>query len=45
MKETSGETKAPGYIILNIDGNEFIRWMQDKDGQYRAINGYGIFEG
>lgn len=45
MKETSGEAKAPGYIILNIDGNEFIRWMQDKDGQYRAINGYGIFEG
>lgn len=45
MKDTSGETKAPGYIILNIDGNEFIRWMQDKDGQYRARNGYGIFEG
>lgn len=41
----NGNNSTPNYIILNIDGQEFIRWLQDQDGQYRSRNGYGLFEG
>ena len=46
LKE-SGSTGngSPKYIVLNIDGNEFIRWLRDQDGQYRNRTGFGIFEG
>ena len=36
---------SPQYITLNIDGNEFIRWLRDQNGQYRNRTGFGIFEG
>lgn len=36
---------SPQYIVLNIDGNEFIRWLRDQNGQYRNRTGFGIFEG
>lgn len=36
---------SPQYIVLNIDGNEFIRWIRDQNGQYRNRTGFGIFEG
>lgn len=36
---------SPQYIVLNIDGNEFIRWIRDQNGQYKNRTGFGIFEG
>lgn len=47
MKEygESGNSGSSKYIVLNIDGHEFIRWVQDQNGQYRNRNGYGLFEG
>ena len=36
---------SPQYIVLNIDGHEFIRWLRDQNGQYRNRTGFGIFEG
>ena len=47
MKEygESGSNGSSKYIVLNIDGHEFIRWVQDQNGQYRNRNGYGLFEG
>lgn len=41
----NGNNGTSNYIVLNIDGQEFIRWLQDQDGQYRSRNGYGLFEG
>ena len=50
MMEALGESgnnggSSPQYIVLNIDGNEFIRWLRDQNGQYRNRTGFGIFEG
>lgn len=41
----SNSGSSPQYIVLNIDGNEFIRWLRDQNGQYRNRTGFGIFEG
>lgn len=41
----NGGSGSPQYIVLNIDGNEFIRWLRDQNGQYRNRTGFGIFEG
>ena len=46
LKESgNGGSGSPQYIVLNIDGNEFIRWLRDQNGQYRNRTGFGIFEG
>lgn len=46
LKESgSNSGSSPQYIVLNIDGNEFIRWLRDQNGQYRNRTGFGIFEG
>lgn len=46
LKESgNGGSSSPQYIVLNIDGNEFIRWLRDQNGQYRNRTGFGIFEG
>lgn len=46
LKESgNGGNSSPQYIVLNIDGNEFIRWLRDQNGQYRNRTGFGIFEG
>nr|DAZ72610.1 MAG TPA: minor tail protein [Caudoviricetes sp.] len=46
LKESgNGGSGSPQYIVLNIDGNEFIRWLRDQNGQYRSRTGFGIFEG
>lgn len=46
LKESgNGGSSSPQYIVLNIDGNEFIRWLRNQNGQYRNRTGFGIFEG
>lgn len=46
LKESgNGGSGSPQYIVLNIDGNEFIRWLRDQNRQYRNRTGFGIFEG
>lgn len=46
LKESGNSgSGSPQYIVLNIDGNEFIRWLRDQNGQYRNRTGFGIFEG
>lgn len=46
LKESGNDgSGSPQYIVLNIDGNEFIRWLRDQNGQYRNRTGFGIFEG
>ena len=40
----SGSGTMPQYIILNMDGQEFIRWAQDENNQYRNRTGMGLFD-
>lgn len=42
--DKSGNAAAtPEYIALYIDGQEFIRWLQDENGQYQNRTGTGLF--